>query len=90
MYTIDLTIKNTPFPVSVQRKTAEEAEATYKEIIAGMRAGTPEIIEMTCDRQGEKKVAIRTSEISGVQMSLKDSATTGKTPGFFSLMESSK
>lgn len=90
MFTIDLTIKNTAFPVSVQRKSAEEAETTYKEIIEAMRGGTPEILELTCDRQGEKKVALRSSEISGVQMSEKDSATSGKTPGFFSLTESSQ
>jgi len=88
MFTIDLTLKNTPFPVSVQRKSAEEAEAVYKQILETMRSGTPDIVELTCDRQGEKKVAIRASEISGVQMSQKDSAAAGKTPGFFSLAES--
>jgi hypothetical protein len=88
MFTIDLTLKNTPFPVSVQRKSAEEAEAVYKQILETMRSGTPDIVELTCDRQGEKKVAIRASEISGVQMSQKDSAAAGKTPGFFSLTQS--
>lgn len=85
MFTIDLTLKNTPFPVSVQRKSAEEAEAAYKEILEAMRTGQPEILEITCDRQTEKKVAIRASEISGVQMSQKDSAAAGKTPGFFAM-----
>jgi ApbE superfamily uncharacterized protein (UPF0280 family) len=88
MFTIDLTVKNTPFPVSVQRKEAADAEAVYKQILEAMRTGKPEIIELTCDRQLEKKVAVRASEISGVQMSQKDSATAGKTPGFFSLTES--
>lgn len=90
MFTIDLTVKNTPFPVSVQRKEVEEAEAVYKQIVEAMRSGTPEILELTCDRQGEKKVALRASEISGVQMSEKDSATAGKTPGFFSLADLQK
>ncbi len=88
MFTIDLTVKNTPFPVSVQRKEAADADAVYKQILEAMRTGKPEIIELTCDRQLEKKVAVRASEISGVQMSQKDSATAGKTPGFFSLTES--
>lgn len=56
MFTIDLTLKNTPFPVSVQRKSAEEAEAVYKQILETMRSGTPDIVELTCDRQGEKKL----------------------------------
>ncbi len=85
MFTIDLTLKNTPFPLSVQRKSAEEAEAAYKEILEAMRTGQPEILEITCDRQTEKKVAIRASDISGVQMSQKDSAAAGKTPGFFAM-----
>lgn len=87
MFTIDLTIKNTAFPVSVQRKETTDAEATYKQIVAAMQTGHPEILELTCDRQTEKKVAVRTSEISGVQISQKDSAGAGKTPGFFSFAE---
>lgn len=88
MFTIDLTIKNTAFPVSVQRKETEDAEATYKQVVEAMRTGQPEIIELTCDRQTEKKVAVRTSEISGVQISQKDSTAAGKTPGFFAFTES--
>lgn len=88
MFTIDLTIKNTAFPVSVQRKETADAEAAYKQIVEAMRTGNPEIIELTCDRQTEKQVAVRTSEISGVQISQKDSATAGKTPGFFAFTES--
>jgi hypothetical protein len=38
MFTIDLTLKYTPMPLSVQRKSAEEAEATYQEIIKAMRS----------------------------------------------------
>ena len=90
MITIDLTLKNTAFPVSVQRKSAEDAESVYTQILEAMRSGQPEIIELTCDRQEEKKVALRASEISGVQMSQKDSATAGKTPGFFSLADLQK
>lgn len=85
MFTIDLTIRNTAFPMSVQRKEAADAEAAYKQIVEAIRTGSPELIELKCDREPEKKIAIRTSEISGVQMSQKDSATAGKTPGFFSL-----
>lgn len=88
MFTIDLTLKNTAFPLSIQRKSAQEAEAVYQEIIEAMRSGNPDILELTCDdRKTEKRVAIRASEISGVQMSQKDSATAGRPPGFFSLAE---
>jgi hypothetical protein len=87
MFTIDLTLKNTPFPVSVQRKSAEEAESVYQQILEAMRSGSSDIVELTCDYKTEKKVAIRASEISGLQMSQKDgtSAAGGRPPGFFSL-----
>lgn len=86
MFTIDLILKNTPFPVSVQRKSTEEAEALYKQITEAMRSGG-DIMELTCDRQTEKKVTVRASEISAVQVSQKDSTTTGRPPGFFALAE---
>jgi len=54
-----------------QRKSAEEAESVYQQILkrcalAALTFGT------TCDHKIEKKVAIRASEISGLQMSQKD------------------
>ncbi|MBV8885001.1 MAG: hypothetical protein JO235_13540 [Chroococcidiopsidaceae cyanobacterium CP_BM_RX_35] len=89
MFTIDLTLKNMPFPLSVQRKSPEDAEALYQQIMTAMRSGHPDIVELTCDRQTEKKVAIRSSEISGVQISQKagTSAASGRPPGFFALAE---
>ncbi|MDB9373932.1 hypothetical protein [Nodularia sphaerocarpa] len=87
MFTIDLSIKNTAFPISVQRKTAEDAEAIYQLILAAMRSGNPDIVELNCEGKTEKKVAVRSSEISGVQIVQKDGATTsgGRPPGFFAV-----
>ncbi|HYW22327.1 MAG TPA: hypothetical protein VE956_24060 [Nodularia sp. (in: cyanobacteria)] len=87
MFTIDLSIKNTAFPISVQRKTAEDAEAIYQLILAAMRSGNPDIVELKCEGKTEKKVAVRSSEISGVQIVQKDGATTsgGRPPGFFAV-----
>lgn len=88
MFTIDLSIRNTAFPVSVQRKTAEDAEAVYQLILAAMRSGNPDIVELKCEGKTEKKIAVRASEISGVQITEKDgtSASSGKAPGFFALV----
>ncbi|HLP90398.1 MAG TPA: hypothetical protein VK184_17655 [Nostocaceae cyanobacterium] len=86
MFTIDLSIKNTAFPVSVQRKTAEDAEAVYQLVLAAMRSGNPDIVELKCEGKTEKKIAVRASEISGIQISQKDGAATpGRSPGFFAL-----
>jgi hypothetical protein len=87
MFTIDLSIKNTAFPISVQRKSAEDAEAVYQLILAAMRSGNPDIVELKCEGKTEKKIAVRASEISGVQIVQKDgaSAAAGRAPGFFAL-----
>lgn len=88
MFTIDLTLKNTPLPLSVQRKSAEEAEATYQEILKAMRSETPQLLELSCDHQPEKKIGILTNQIGAVMISQKSGAAgAGRTPGFFALAE---
>jgi hypothetical protein len=89
MYTIDLSIRNTAFPVSIERKSAEDAEAIYQLILTAMRSGNPDIVELKSEGKTEKKVAIRASEISGVQIAQRDGAlaTGGRPPGFLSLTE---
>ncbi|BAY65386.1 MULTISPECIES: hypothetical protein [Nostocales] len=87
MFTIDLTVRNTAYPLSVQRKSAEDAEAVYQLILAAMRSGNPDIVELICEGKTEKKIAVRASEISGVQILQKDGVTTssGRPPGFVAL-----
>jgi hypothetical protein len=88
MFTIDLILKNTPFPLSVQRKAVEDAEALYSQILDTMRSGQSQILELTCEKQPEKKIAVVSSEITAVQLSEKSSsASTGRPPGFFALAE---
>ena len=86
MFTIDLMLKNNPVPLSVQRKAEEDAIALYQEIKSVLGSEPSQILELTCDRQPEKKVAIATSEIAAVQISQKSGATgTGRAPGFAAL-----
>jgi hypothetical protein len=87
MFTIDLTVKNTAFPLSIQRKTSEDAEAVYQLITTAMRSGTPDIIELKCEGKTEKKIAVRASEISGLQITQKEGSAvgSGRPPGFFAV-----
>ncbi len=88
MFTIDLTLKNTPVPLSVQRKSAEEAESLYQKIITAMGSQSNQILELTCDHQPEKKVGVLSDQISAVVISQKSGAAgTGRTPGFFAMAE---
>ncbi|BAY16503.1 hypothetical protein NIES2109_21750 [Nostoc sp. HK-01] len=87
MFTIDISVRNTAFPISIQRKSTEDAEAVYQLILAAMRSGNPDIVELKCEGKTEKKIAVRASEISGVQVIQKDGVSTssGRPPGFFAL-----
>ncbi|NJR51987.1 MAG: hypothetical protein HC780_22880 [Leptolyngbyaceae cyanobacterium CSU_1_3] len=88
MFIIELTLKNSPVPLSVQRKSAEEADATYKEIAESMRSGGSHLLELTCDRQTEKKLAVLSDNIAAVSVYEKSSASSsGRTPGFFAMAE---
>jgi len=89
MFTIELTLKSNPLGLSVQRKEAADAEAVYKQILNAMEATNPKTLELTCERQPEKKIAVLSSEISAVQMSEKaGGATGGKVPGFWAQLSS--
>ena len=84
MFIIDLTLKNTAANLSVQRKTAEDAEAVYQDVLSAMRSGTP--LELTCEQMQGKKLTVLSSEIIAVQLSEKSStASSGRPPGFLAL-----
>ncbi|QHU99012.1 hypothetical protein [Synechocystis sp. CACIAM 05] len=86
MISIDLTLKYSPMPVSVQRKEKDGAEALYQTIVTAMQGDRPQLLELTCEKQTEKKVAIMSDQISAVIVSEKDgAASAGKVPGFAAL-----
>ncbi|XTZ10161.1 MAG: hypothetical protein ACQZ3N_08715 [cyanobacterium endosymbiont of Rhopalodia yunnanensis] len=85
MISIDLTLKYTSILISVQRKETEDADSLYEKIISAMRSETSELIELTCEKQTEKKVAVMSDQISAVLLSQKDgTASAGRVTGFFS------
>ncbi|MGB5960111.1 MAG: hypothetical protein WBG73_05580 [Coleofasciculaceae cyanobacterium] len=88
MFTIDLTLKNTPVPLSVQRKSAEEAETTYQEILKAMSSESSKLLELSCDYQVDKKIGVLSNQIGAVMVSQKSGAAgAGRTPGFFAVAE---
>ena len=83
MYVIEILIKNTAMPMSVQRKTVEEATTVYQQVLSAMRSNDRGLLELACDRQPEKKIAVMTDSIVAAQMYEKSgAAASGKTPGF--------
>lgn len=87
MFTVELTLKKTALPLSVQKKELEEAEKLYETISGAIRSGSSDLLELTCDQQPHKKVNVLASELAAVQMFEKTSMTTasGRPPGFFAL-----
>ncbi|MDY6937778.1 MAG: hypothetical protein SWY16_08930 [Cyanobacteriota bacterium] len=91
MFTIDVMLKLSPLPLSVQRKTEEDAQALYQQIQEAMKSETPQLLELTCDRQTEKKLCVLTSELCAVQVSEKSGgAASSKQPGFFAALTQSE
>ena len=87
MFTLDLIVQYTSVPLSVDKKEESEARALYDKIVSVMSADTPQVIELTCDKQEDKKIAIISDRLCGVILSKKSgAAATGKAPGFLSAM----
>jgi hypothetical protein len=88
MYVIEVSLKFTPMPVSVQRKEQADADAVYNQVLGAMRSGQPAVLELTCEHQAEKKVALLSPEIAAVQVYEKSaSGLAGRRPGFAAFTE---
>jgi hypothetical protein len=87
MFIIELNLKTTPMSLSVQRKTDEDAQATYQQVLEAMKSGG--LIELTCDWQPGKKIAVFGDSLAAVQVYEKSSGGTssGRSPGFFAMAE---
>ena len=83
MYVIELALRMSPVPVSVQRKDHGDAEAIYQQIRQALEQGQPRMLELTCEKVEGKKVTVLISEVLAVQLYEKTAATGGsKRPGF--------
>ena len=91
MFTVELTLKNTALPLSVQKKELKEAEQLYVDVSAAIRSGSSDLVELTCDQQPHKKISVLANELAAVQMFEKTSTATasGRPPGFFALSQES-
>ena len=91
MFTIDVVLQDIPLPVSVQKKEQEAAENLYQQILSAMRSGSAELIELTCDKEEDKKVAIKGNLISAVSLNKKSGGMAeGRVPGFFAATAANK
>jgi len=85
MYSLELSLRYSPFPLSIQKKELEDVKKIYDEIKNTMHESqeTSKLIELSCDKVQDKLIAIKAQEIISVQIYEKSSVVAGaKKPGF--------
>jgi hypothetical protein len=84
MFILEFTLKDTPGTLSIQKKEQSDAETAYQQLVGALKSKSDDLIELTCDHQTNKKVALLGSSIASVQMYEKTSGGAGgRAPGFF-------
>ena len=85
MYSLELSLKYSPFPLSIQKKELEDVKRIYEEIKNSMNQTleNSSLIELSCDKVQDKLIAVKSQEIISVQIYEKSSVAGGsKRPGF--------
>tara|TARA_A100001035_G_C27648489_1_gene438064 strand:- start:284 stop:556 length:273 start_codon:yes stop_codon:yes gene_type:complete len=85
MYSLEISLRYSPFPLSIQKKELEDVKKIYDEIKGSMNEnlGTSNLIELKCDKVQDKIIAVKAQEIISVQIYEKSSVAGGsKRPGF--------
>ncbi len=83
MYLIELALKLSPFPLSVQRKELADAKTLYDSLKKALQTGEPKFLEISCEQSEEKKITVLTQELLAVQMYEKTAGVAGnRRPGF--------
>ena len=83
MHIIELALKFSPLPLSVERKDVGDANALYNKVRQCMERGQPRLLELTCEKVEDKKMTVLIDEVLAVQIYEKTAATGGaKRPGF--------
>ena len=84
MYSLELSLRYSPFPLSIQKKEFDEVKKIYDEIKSSMNETyESNLIELRCDKVQDKLIAVRAKEIISVQIYEKSSVAGGaKRPGF--------
>ena len=85
MYSLELSLRYSPFPISIQKKEFEDVKQIYDEIKNAMNENveSSNLIELSCEKVQDKLISVRAKEIISVQIYEKSSVAGGaKRPGF--------
>ena len=84
MFTLELTLRYSPFPISIQKKEHDNILRVFEQIKNAMKDNTNSVlIELKCDKMNSKSIAVLSREIIAVQIYEKSAIAGGsKRPGF--------
>ena len=85
MYSLELSLRYSPFPLSIQKKDYEDVKRIYDEIKAFMNGDNHNspLIELKCEKVQDKLITVLAKEVISVQIYEKSSVAGGsKRPGF--------
>ena len=83
MYTLELSLRYSPFPISIQKKEYDDVLRIFQEVKNLMRENNSSLIELQCEKINSKSLAVLSNEIIAVQIYEKSAIAGGtKRPGF--------
>ena len=84
MFTLELSLRYSPFPISIQKKEHDDVLKVFEQIKNAMRDNADSVlIVLTCDKMKSKSIAVLSREIIAVQIYEKSAIAGGsKRPGF--------
>ena len=84
MITLEVSLRYSPFPISIQKKEYDDVLSVFEQIKNAMRDNADsKIINLTCDKMQSKSIAVLSQEIIAVQIYEKSAIAGGsKRPGF--------
>ena len=84
MYSIELTLRYSPFPISIQKKEYDQALNILNDIKELMNGeNNHSLIELRCEKMKDKSIVVLAREIIAIQIYEKSAIAGGsKRPGF--------
>ena len=85
MYSLEISLRYSPFPLSIQKKDYEEVKRIYDEIKDFMTGNkqNSDLIELRCEKVQDKLITVLAKEVISVQIYEKSAVAGGsKRPGF--------
>ena len=85
MYSLEISLRYSPFPLSIQKKDYENVKKIYDEIKDFMNGNNQNfnLIELSCEKVQDKLISVLAKEVISVQIYEKSAVAGGsKRPGF--------